>query len=161
MPQFGLRAPNLDGKPVLNVDNLRTILTFNIAYDTGVFPLELHRINLAACYQLLSYTGARPAELVDNERQKPKDGSVATLFGQKVVQGADEDDCSDDQAPDEGSRRLNELLSLDTKKRGRPKALCYEDVLMMIVRHPVTKRSIPAMAIKFSHHKGADKRPRP
>lgn len=161
MPRFGLRAPNLDGKPVLNVDNLRTILTFNIAYDTGVFPLELHRINLAACYQLLSYTGARPAELVDNERKNPKDGSVALLFGQKVVQGADEDDCSDDQAPDEASRRISELLSLDTEKRGRPKALCYEDVLMMIVRHPVTKRSIPAMAIKFAHHKGADKRPRP
>lgn len=161
MPRFGLRAPNIDGKPVLNVDSLRTILTFNIAYDAGVFPLELHRINLAACYQLLSYTGARPAELVDNERQKPKDGSVSVLFGQKVVQEAAEDECSDDQAPDEASRRICELLSLDTRKRGRPKALCYEDVFMMIVRHPVTKRPTPAMAIKFSHHKGADKRPKP
>ena len=86
---------------------------------------------------------------------------MATLFGQKVVYAVDKDECSDDQGPDEASRRINELLSLDTVKRGRPKALCYEDILMMIVRHPVTKRPIPAMAIKFTHHKGADNKPRP
>ncbi|KAG8417153.1 hypothetical protein J3459_012604 [Metarhizium acridum] len=31
--------------------------------------------------------------------------------------------------------------------------------MMMIVRHPVTRRCIPAMAIKFIHHKGADNKP--
>ncbi|KAJ3453252.1 hypothetical protein MRS44_017499 [Fusarium solani] len=69
--RFGHRAPNIDGKLVLNVDNLRLILTFNIAFDTSIFPGERHRISLAGCYQLLCYTGARPAELVDGERKKP------------------------------------------------------------------------------------------
>ncbi|KAK3943757.1 hypothetical protein QBC46DRAFT_21328 [Diplogelasinospora grovesii] len=49
----------------------------------------------------------------------------------------------------------------ETVGRGRPKALCHEDIQMMIVRHPVTGRCIPAMAIKFIHHKGADNKPRP
>jgi hypothetical protein len=43
----------------------------------------------------------------------------------------------------------------------RPKALCYEDIQMMIVRHPTTGRCMPAMAIKFVHHKGADNKPKP
>jgi len=45
VPQFGLRAPNIDGKPVVSVDELRAILTFNVAYDTGVLPGERHRIH--------------------------------------------------------------------------------------------------------------------
>lgn len=53
------------------------------------------------------------------------------------------------------------LLFQETMGRGRPKSLCYEDIIMiMAVRHPVTGRSIPAMAIKFIHHKGADNKPR-
>ncbi|KID97353.1 FluG domain-containing protein, partial [Metarhizium majus ARSEF 297] len=161
VPRFGLRAPNIDGKAVLNVDSLRVILTFNIAYDTGAFDLERHRIQLAGCYQILCYTGARPAELVDGERKKPKDGSIERLFGQKVVQPAE--DASDDAADalDEESQKVEELLSMETTKRGRPKALCYEDILMMLVRHPVTGLPVVAMAIKFIHHKGADKKPRP
>ena len=77
------------------------------------------------------------------------------------MQDADNDEGSDEQALDEESRRIDKLLSLDTAKRGRPKALCYEDIQMMIVRHPVTRRPVPAMAIKFTHHKGADNKPRP
>lgn len=50
---------------------------------------------------------------------------------------------------------------METTKRGRPKALCYEDILMMLVRHPVTGLPVLAMAIKFIHHKGADKKPKP
>lgn len=88
IPRFGHRAPNIDGKPVLNVDNLRVILTFTIRYDTSIFPGERPRINLAGCYRLLCYTGARPAELVDGERQKPKDGPIQELFGQSAVQSS-------------------------------------------------------------------------
>lgn len=165
-PKFGHRAPNIDGKPVLNVDNLRVILTFNIAYDTSIFPGERHRMNLASCYQLLCFTGVRPAELVDGQRKKPKDGSVEELFGCKVVEsppsndGADDDE--DQASPlDEDSKLLQSLLFQETVERGRPKALCYEDIQMMIVRHPVTGLCIPAMAIKFIHHKGADNKPKP
>ena len=162
----------MDGKPVLNVDNLLVILTFNIAYDVSIFPGERHRIQLTCCYQILCYTGARPAELVDGERKKPKDGSTEELFGRKVVEApppasdGGEDKCEDksenqELALDKDSQLVESLLSQETVGRGRPKALCYEDILMMIVRHPVTGRCLPAMAIKFIHHKGADNKPKP
>ncbi|KAK3177464.1 hypothetical protein K4F52_009755 [Lecanicillium sp. MT-2017a] len=160
IPRFHLRAPNIDGKPVLNVDSLRVILTFNIAYDTSIFSLGRHRIQLGGCYQLLCYTGARPAELVDGERKGPKDGSQETLFGQKVVQEV-EGDSSSDQSLDDESKELNKMLLQETTKRGRPKALCYEDILLMLVRHPATGKPVLAMAIKFIHHKGADNKPKP
>ena len=138
---------------------------FNIAYDTTVFPGERHRVQLAGCYQFLCYTGARPAELVDAERKKPKDGSIEELFGRKVVvQSSSSDDGEPEQQPqklDEDSKLLESLLSQETVGRGRPKALCYEDIQMMIVRHPVTGRCIPAMAVKFINHKGADNKPKP
>lgn len=161
VPRFRLRAPNIDGKAVLNVDSLRVILTFNMAYDAGTFDLERHRIQLAACYQILCYTGARPAELVDGERKKPKNGSIEKLFGTKVVQADGDTSEEAGDALDEGSQKAEELLSMETTKRGRPKALCYEDILMMLVRHPVTGLPVLSMAIKFVHHKGADRKPKP
>ncbi|KAF3352302.1 Heat shock protein, putative [Verticillium dahliae VDG1] len=162
VPRFGHRAPNIDGKPVLNVDNLRVILTFNIGYDTTIFPGERHRLNLAGCYQLLCYTGARPAELVDGERQKPKDGSMHELFGQNAVQSSASDSGEDQEIPaDKKSKELLSLLAKESILRERPKALCYEDIQMMIVRHPITGRCMPAMAIRFIHHKGADNKPKP
>ncbi|RSL81212.1 hypothetical protein CDV31_017055 [Fusarium ambrosium] len=161
IPRFGLRAPNIDGKPVLNVDNLRVLLTFNIAFDNSIFPGERHRISLAGCYQILCYSGACPAELVDGERKKPKDASVEELFGHKVVQSSFSED-GEDPAPASDKYKLVEgLLTQETAGRGRPKALCYEDILMMIVRHPISGRCIPAMAIKFIYHKGADNKPKP
>ncbi|PCD28577.1 hypothetical protein AU210_011136 [Fusarium oxysporum f. sp. radicis-cucumerinum] len=162
IPRFGHRPPNIDGKPVLNVDNLRVILTFNIAFDTSIFPGERHRISLAGCYQLLCYTGARPAELVDGERKKPKDNSLDELFGHKTSHSSSMENGTDPElSSNEKANLVEGLLTQETMGRGRPKALCYEDILMMIVRHPVTGRCIPAMAIKFIHHKGADNKPRP
>lgn len=149
---------------MLNVDNLRVILIFNIAYDTTVFPGERHRVQLASCYQFLCYTGVRPAELMDAERKKPKDGSIEELFGRKVIQSSSSEDGEPEsqlQKLDEDSKLLDSLLSQETIGRGRPKALYYEDIQMMIVRHPVTGRCIPAMAVKFIHHKGADNKPKP
>ncbi|KAH7146733.1 hypothetical protein B0J13DRAFT_524481 [Dactylonectria estremocensis] len=84
-PSLRPRPPNVNGKPVLNVDNLLVILMFNITRDTTVFPGERHGVRLASCYQFLYYTEARPAELVDAERRKPKDGYIEELFGRKVV----------------------------------------------------------------------------
>jgi hypothetical protein len=179
IPRFGLRAPNIDGKPVVGVDELRVILTFNIAFDTGVLPAERHRVQLAGCYLLMSYTGARPAELVDNQRKKPKKGPLGEILRMKAVTSAGrghgdnkdgeaheadddaDDDADDEEPPDEDSKQLNELLAAETTRRGRSKALCYEDIFMMIVRHPRTGLHIPVMAIKFIHHKGCDKKPRP
>ncbi|RKK27311.1 hypothetical protein BFJ66_g16710 [Fusarium oxysporum f. sp. cepae] len=45
--------------------------------------------------------------------------------------------------------------------KGVLRALCYEDIQMMIVRRPATGRCMLAMAIKFVHHKGADNKPKP
>lgn len=103
---------------------------------------------------------------MDGERKKPKDGLVEQLFGRKVVEAPPSTDNSEnpeqqESAPDKDSQLLESLLSQETVGRGRPKALCYEDIMMMIVRHPATGRCIPAMAIKFIHHKGADNKPRP
>ncbi|KAM0271864.1 hypothetical protein ACHAQH_008964 [Verticillium albo-atrum] len=171
VPRFGLREPNVNGKPVVGVDEVRVLLTFNIAYDTSIFPGERHRVQLAGCYLIQSYTGARIAELVHNERQKPQDGSMEELFGLKVVpsgvpqsidgSGDKGESEESDVAQDEDSLRLDELLCTQTTGRGRPKALCYEDISMMMVEHPVTRRAVPAMSIKFVHHKGSDNKPKP
>ncbi|KAK4443297.1 hypothetical protein QBC34DRAFT_430912, partial [Podospora aff. communis PSN243] len=90
IPLYGLRPPNADGKPVLGTDDLLALLTFNLAYNTGVFPLEAHRIQLSSAYLALTYTGARPAEIVDNEKSKPKDGSWEEIFGSNLIDDPDE-----------------------------------------------------------------------
>ncbi|GAB1319958.1 hypothetical protein MFIFM68171_10168 [Madurella fahalii] len=133
--RFGLRKPNIGGKPVASVDSLLSLLIFNIAFHTTVFPFEGHRIPLACYYAFLAYTGARPAEIVNNEPSKPKDGAWEELYDRKAIR--------------------NETLG-----RGRPKALCYEDILLMVVHHPETGKDILAMAVKFIHHKGADSKPK-
>ncbi|KAF3768368.1 hypothetical protein M406DRAFT_250781, partial [Cryphonectria parasitica EP155] len=161
IPTFELRAPNIDGKLVLNVDSLKVILIFNIAYDTSIFPSERQRVNLSGCYMIICYTGVRPAELVHNERKPPKNGSLEKLFGRKGVMVADDDDEADWEKMDDISKKVCLLLQKETSLRGRPKALCYEDILMMIVRHPVTGRGVLAMSIKFIHHKGCDNKPKP
>jgi len=104
---------------------------------------------------------------VYNERKRLKDNSQSEIFGRKAVTSVDTDDKSetgeadDKEAPDKESKWLNELLSAETTGRGRPKALCNQDVLLMAVRHPVTGGHTLAMAIKLIHHKGSDDKPRP
>ena len=142
-----------------SVDTLLTLLIFNIAYDSAVVPVEGQRNQLAGCYIFLACTGARPAEIVDNEPSKPKDGTWEELYGPKAIRCNDED--GDDKAPDENARLLENLLCQETLGRGRPKALCYEDILLMVVRHPETGKDVHAMAVKFIHHKGADNKPKP
>ncbi|KAK2051231.1 FluG domain-containing protein [Colletotrichum caudatum] len=169
IPRFNYRAPNVNGKPVLGADNLLAILIFNVAYDNGIFQSERHRVQLAACYQILCYTGARPAEIVYAERKKPKDDCTDEIFKVKGVKsitydgGEDAENVDrDEELPkDKNSLLVNRLLLQETAERGRPKALCYEDVLMMIVRHPTTGRALPMMAIRFIFHKGSDNKPKP
>jgi len=160
IPRFRLRPPNVDGKPVVSAAELEIIVAFNIAYDTSTFPSERQRIQIWGCYLLLCYTGARPGELVEAARKEPKDGSRKELFRGKLPISP-EIDADDDVAPDKTSQELDNLLSREPLERGRTKALCYEDICMMIVRHPESGRTIPAMAIKFVHHKGADRKPKP
>ncbi|OAQ58761.1 FluG domain-containing protein [Pochonia chlamydosporia 170] len=157
--RWGLRPPNVDGKPVLGTDDLLALQTFNLAYDDTVFPSERHRVQLLGCYLLLAFTGVRPGEIVDNEKRKPKDGSWQDIYGRKTVATEDSDDSNKDL--DEADRFLEEMLSQETEHRGRPKALCYEDIFLSIVRHPETGKDVPTMSIKFIHHKGEDRKPKP
>ena len=155
VPLFKLQAPNSGGKQVADSGDLLAMLVFNMAYDTGIFPSERYRVQLSGCYLLLAYTGCRPAEIVDGEKKKPKDDSLEQIFGAKSLLGAVVTlDLEDENV-------LEQLLSQETVGRGRPKALCYEDINVMVVRHPDTGRDVLAMAIKFIHHKGADNRPKP
>jgi hypothetical protein len=126
VPRFDLRAPNNGGKDVGDSGDLLTLQTFNIAYDTGIFPRERHRIQLSEYYLILACTGARPAEVVDNEKKKSKDGE---LFGPKAIGTSTSDD--GDESIDDNSRLLEDLTQ-ETVARGRPKALCYEDILLMV-----------------------------
>lgn len=157
--RWGLRPPNVDGKPVLGTDDLLALQTFNIAYDDTIFPSERHRVQLLGCYLLLAFTGARPGEIVDNEKKKPKDGSWQDIYGRKTIETEDSDDGNKDL--DEADRLLEEMLFQETEYRGRPKALCYEDIFLSIVRHPETGKDVPTMSIKFIHHKGEDRKPKP
>jgi hypothetical protein len=67
-------------------------------------------------------------------------------------------DSAKDELPDEV---VEAMLASKTIVRGRPKALYYEDILLMVVRHPVTGDDVLAMAVKFIYHKGADNKPKP
>jgi hypothetical protein len=80
---------NVGGKPVIGFDGLLALLTFNIAYDTGIFRSERQRVELLGIYLFLGYTGGRSGEFVDNEKQPPKGGSLEEIFEQE-----------DDEAPD-------------------------------------------------------------
>lgn len=71
-------------------NDLLVLLTFNIAFDTSILPRELHRVNLPGCYLFLACTGCRPAEIVDNEPKKPKDGSWEEIYGPKAIHPSDQ-----------------------------------------------------------------------
>ena len=69
-----------------------------------------------------------------------------------------EDQNLDDDSPlSKQDQILDEGLSQETVGHGRPRALCYEDVQLVVVRHPETGRDTLARKIKFIHHKGSDK----
>ncbi|KAK6074568.1 hypothetical protein SCUP515_06440 [Seiridium cupressi] len=160
VPRFGLHPPNVNGKPVLSSDGLLSLLTFNIAYDSGTFSSERHRLNIFGCYLALAYTGAHAGEIVDNETDTPKDGTWEELYGSQTDEGSSMDHLIE-YSCDEDPKILEELISEEYKKRGRTRAICYEDLNLMVVQHPDTGRDVFAMAIKLSHHKGADNKLKP
>ena len=163
-PRFKLRSPNSIIKQVADSGDLLAILTFNIAYDSGIFAQERHRIQMSWRYLLLVYTGCRAGELVSNEK-KPTGGLYHELFpskggpdaGSPSLEDQSLDDDDDDSPLSEQHQILDETLSQETMGRERPRALCYEDVQLMAVRHSKTGRDTLAMKIKLIHHKGSDK----
>lgn len=95
---------------------------------------------------------------MDNEKKRPRDECWEELYGSKATEASDEEERA---LPGEHDGLLDELLTQETTGRGRPKALCYEDISMMVVRNPSTGKDVLTMAIKFIHHKGADRKPKP
>ncbi|RYP48545.1 hypothetical protein DL768_005584 [Monosporascus sp. mg162] len=131
VPLFDLQAPNSGGKDVADAGALLALQTFNIAFDTSIFFWE-----------------------------SPKDGCWEELFGREAIEGSFGGK-GEGGALDDVSRVLEEILSQETVGRGRSKCLCYEDILLMVVRYPETGEDVLAMLIKFIHHKGADNKPKP
>ena len=43
----------------------------------------------------------------------------------------------------------------------RYKSLCYEDLVLWIVKNPIGGRDVLAMEVIFKHHKGVDRKPKP
>jgi len=162
IPKFKLKAPNMAGKQVGDSGHLLALQNFNFGYNTGIFPQEDYRMQLSGIYDILALTGCRPAELVDNERKRPQYGTWEELFAESRFGTSSpvSEDGSDESLSD-SEKQLQNMLVRETTDRGRPKALCYEDIKLMIIRHPGTGRDIPVMAIKFIHHKGADNKPKP
>ncbi|RYP51532.1 hypothetical protein DL769_010800 [Monosporascus sp. CRB-8-3] len=144
-------------KPVVGVNELRVTPIFNIAYDTGVFPAEAAPRPAGRLLPTDIEYWSGPAELVANQK-KPKGDPQDGNLRMKAITSAGG---GDEEPPDEDSKQLNELLSAETTGRGPSKALCYEDILMMIVRRPRTDRPVPMVAIEFIHHKACNKKPRP
>ena len=151
--RYGLKPPCTHGKDVANADTLLVLQTFNIQYDTNIFSWDRHRIQLSGCYLGLAFTGARPAEFVDGKRKSSKDGCLEELFPRHATRSPP---CDKDKASNEHSRLLEGMISQEYEGRGRLKALCYEDILLIVVRYPETSKDNLAISIKLAHYKGAD-----
>lgn len=96
-----------------------------------------------------------------NERKSCEDRCLEELFAPKAIKVSYDDDDDEDKTLDDKSKVLEKLFSQEAVDRGRPKALCYEDVLLMVVCHLDTGEDVLAMSIKFMHHKGVDNKPKP
>jgi hypothetical protein len=121
---------------VLGVDDLLLLLSHHWARDTSTFPTERHRVQFALILLILAYTGCRPAELVEARKKRSPDSDLD-----------DDDDYT--------------MLNVETVLQ-RCKALCYEDISLLVVRNPVCgERDMLAMEITMAHHKGVDRKPKP
>jgi Protein of unknown function (DUF3435) len=95
-----------------------------------------------------AYTASRPGELVDTGRKrKKKMPDRKKEEGYEPWDGLDDSDYNDNQGED---------------KEKRCKALCYEDICLMLLRNPDRRdRDVLAMEVRMTHHKGAERKPKP
>jgi hypothetical protein len=154
---------------VLGADDLILLLTHHWARDTSIFPTEDQRLALATIMLLLIYTGCRPAELVDAAKRKTS-----------CPEQAHEDDCWDSGYESLDDVKDDDPIYENPEPWANPndadydddfddnaltreyKALCYEDIRLWIVQDPTPGgRDLLGMEITLSHHKGADRKPKP
>lgn len=162
-PQISTRVAHSarKGRYRLGRSSCPSLLQLCVRPGDRIFPNERQRLDVAACYLILAYTGCRPAEIVDGEKPIPtKDLCWNELFGSQAALPSATNP-PEDASPDIHSKEIAKLLGLETQCRGRPKALCYEDIQLMVIRHPDAEEDVLTMSIKFTHHKGSDNRPKP
>lgn len=167
-------------KPVLGTDDLLLLLTHHWGRDTSVFPTEDQQLRFATAMLISLFTGCRPAELVDASKRKTNQQSRQDAKNAKITEVTDEIDDdgaentkrvydSDDpdynrQDPWNDSNNTEYLEDCSDPNTGqtRCKALCYEDVRLWIVQSLTPGgRDVLGMEITLSHHKGADRKPKP
>jgi hypothetical protein len=147
-PLFNL-DPGIKSKPISDVDSITLALVHHWAKDTSVFPTERQRVQLPAIWNLCGGTGARPGEFVD---------ATAALRVDASKPGRD----SGWRHPWDDAENPEFLAESNGHQDGeRPKALCYEDVRIYIVRVKNTSQSRLGMEVKLGHHKGSEYRPKP
>jgi hypothetical protein len=127
-PLFDL-DPGIKLKPISDVDSITLALVHHWAKDTSVFPSERQRVQVPAIWNLCGGTGARPGEFVDATVSLKSDTSKP---GQDLNRLNPWDDANNPEFLPESN---------DHRDGDRPKALCYEDVRMYIVRVKNTSRS--------------------
>lgn len=175
-------------KPVFGVDDLLLLLIYYWARDTSTFSTERQRVQFPLILLILFATGCRPAELVDAKTKKNKKNKKQRWPGLEhddagagqVKDGGFEDaemsaeadlgfDNDHDSAvadlgsENDGDGSDDDVNMSDVGMELREfKALCYEDVRLLVVRNPIAgEPDVRAMEVKLAHHKGADRRPKP
>lgn len=53
------------------------------------------------------------------------------------------------------------MVAVLNQKCGRPKALYYEDLLLIVVCNLETNKDVYVLAVKLIYYKGEDRKPRP
>jgi hypothetical protein len=151
----------------------------------STFPTEDHRLDLATLMLFQSFTGCRPAELVDASKSKACLNPLAELDETdldecSLLDKMDEDDYEDidkmdDDDYDSSSSKTDAASSSDDAhssdtseldEYGDPirkyKSLCYEDICLWVVKNPKHgERDLLALEVYLRHHKGVDKKPKP
>ncbi|ELR02067.1 hypothetical protein GMDG_05228 [Pseudogymnoascus destructans 20631-21] len=161
--EFKLRR-TMKAKPVLGADDILLLLTHLWARDTSVFPTEDQRLTTATIMLLSIYTGCRPAELVDALKRaggKTTSRKRPHIEVWDAINDLDEDEWRAPWDNKNDSEYDDDYFDPDTVER-EYKSLCYEDIRLWIVRNPTEEeRDLLGMEITFSHHKGADRKPKP
>jgi hypothetical protein len=137
----------------MNVDDLLMALTHHWSKDNSQFPDKRKRAQLAVIMLFAAFTASRPGELVDESRKrgrrKPANQRAKTEIGVQVPwNDIDNDD-------------FDEITNIEPEGY-RPKALCHEDVSVVLLPNPKDgTRNVLATEIRLAHHKGSDNRPNP
>jgi hypothetical protein len=137
----------------MNVDDLLMALTHHWSKDISQFPDERQRVQLAVIMLFAAFTASRPGELVDGSRKR---GRRKAANQRAKTEGGIQLPWNDIDNDD-----FDEITN--TEPDGyRPKALCYEDVSVVLLPNPKDgTRNVLAMEIRLANHKGSDNKPKP